>query len=381
MLSKKLHIVSFDIPFPANYGGVIDVFYKLKWLHANGVEIYLHCFEYGREHSLELEKYCKKVFYYKRKTGLLSNLGLLPYTVKSRISDELEKNLVDIDAPILCEVLHTCYVLKNKKLKNRFKVYRHSNIEHEYYFALAKAEKSIFKKIFLLIEAFKLKRFEKTIAHANLILAVNENDTAYFKNKYPQVQTEYLPSFHANAEVSINLNPSDFVLFHGNLSVAENVEAACWLIKNVFSKTNSKAIIAGLKPGNELKNLCDKHKNIQLIANPTDEHLNGLIKEAQIHVLYTSQPTGLKLKLLNVLFSGKHLICNKNMLLGSGLVNNGSIHICENGSNFVELIEKLLPIPFTESDIKKRQDICHVFNNQENANKLISLVLKEPKST
>jgi len=46
-LVKKLHIVSFDVPYPANYGGVIDVFYKLKALHSLGIEIYFHVFEYG----------------------------------------------------------------------------------------------------------------------------------------------------------------------------------------------------------------------------------------------------------------------------------------------------------------------------------------------
>ena len=41
---KKLHIISFDNPYPPVYGGVIDVFYKIKDLHAEGYEIYLHCF-------------------------------------------------------------------------------------------------------------------------------------------------------------------------------------------------------------------------------------------------------------------------------------------------------------------------------------------------
>ena len=29
---KEVHIVSFDVPYPPNYGGVIDVFYKIKTL-------------------------------------------------------------------------------------------------------------------------------------------------------------------------------------------------------------------------------------------------------------------------------------------------------------------------------------------------------------
>ena len=48
MENKRLHIVAFDVPFPANYGGAIDVFYKLKALHQLGIRITLHCFEYGR---------------------------------------------------------------------------------------------------------------------------------------------------------------------------------------------------------------------------------------------------------------------------------------------------------------------------------------------
>ena len=42
-----LHIVSFDIPYPANYGGVIVIFNQIKALHAAGVKVILHCFQYG----------------------------------------------------------------------------------------------------------------------------------------------------------------------------------------------------------------------------------------------------------------------------------------------------------------------------------------------
>lgn len=120
-LSYNLNIVSFDVPFPANYGGVIDVYYKLLWLHKVGVKIHLHCFTYGREPAKELEQICEKVYYYERKTGLASNLSLLPYTVKSRQSLELEQNLLSNDFPILFEVLHTCYLLKDPRFKKRKK--------------------------------------------------------------------------------------------------------------------------------------------------------------------------------------------------------------------------------------------------------------------
>ena len=47
MKAKHLHIVALNIPFPANYGGAIDIYYKVKALHEIGYTIHLHCFEYG----------------------------------------------------------------------------------------------------------------------------------------------------------------------------------------------------------------------------------------------------------------------------------------------------------------------------------------------
>jgi hypothetical protein len=123
-------------------------------------------------------------------------------------------------------------------------LYRHSNIEHDYYNELAKTEKNGLKKVFLKIEAQKLKWFEPIIKQANLILAVNQKDANYFKEKYPSVETQYLPSFHANGKIDIKTGTGDYILFHGNLSISENYEAALWLIKNVFSKIENRVVIA-----------------------------------------------------------------------------------------------------------------------------------------
>ena len=147
MSELHLHIVSFDIPYPPNYGGVIDVFYKIKALHAAGVKVHLHCFEYHREPAKELDELCEVVHYYPRKTGVVAALSWKPYIVFGRRSDELLKTLCRDDFPILFEGLHSCYYLSHPSLKNRIKIYRESNIEHHYYFHLSKVEKNFFKKI------------------------------------------------------------------------------------------------------------------------------------------------------------------------------------------------------------------------------------------
>src|SRR5436190_4283124 len=93
ILDKHLHIISLNVPYPVDYGGVYDLFYKLPALKQQGIKIHLHCFEYGRGEQPALNEYCEKVYYYKRLSGL-SGLSLhLPYIVASRKNEKLLQRL------------------------------------------------------------------------------------------------------------------------------------------------------------------------------------------------------------------------------------------------------------------------------------------------
>jgi hypothetical protein len=372
-MQKHLHIVSFDIPYPANYGGVIDVFHKIRCLHEKGIAVILHCFQYGdRKPAPELEKYCHKVYYYKRNTSGTEQFSLLPYNVTSRRNEQLKENLLEDEYPILFEVLHTCYLLNDPDLKDRKKFFRHSNIEHEYFRELAKAETSFLKKIYLTIEARKLQRFEKQITHADCILAVSESDLAYFIKTYPQTPSVYLPSFHPFDELQCKTGKGDYILYHGNLSVPENHVAAVWLIDHVFSKLSYRVIIAGLNPQASLIAKIKAHKHIELRENCSGEEMQALITDAQIHCLYTAQATGLKLKLLNVLYSGRFVLANTAMLAGTSLAK--ACEICDTPELYISTIERFFHKEFTTADIEKRQSLITVMNNEEKTNTLIALI-------
>ena len=372
-MQKTIHIISFDIPFPANYGGAIDVFHKIRCLHNSGIKVILHCFEYGeRKPSQELEKLCSKVYYYKRQTSLINHFSLLPYNVKSRISNELKHNLLKDNYPILFEVLHSCYLLNDFDLKQRVKLFRHSNIEHDYFFELAKSEKSFFKKIYFNIEALKLKWFEKNIANSSAILSVSKTDLNYFKNKYKETPSYYLPSFHQYDSVSIAKGVGDYILYHGNLAISENYNAAIWLIENVFCKLEYKVIIAGLNPPLLLMNLISKYNNIILKQNCSTSEMNDLITNAQIHCLYTSQETGLKLKLLNVLYSGRHVVANQKMLAGTDLAE--ACTICNTSLEYINILNVLMGKSVDELFILQRNNIMVEMSNEKKTELLISLL-------
>lgn len=372
-MKNRIHIISFDIPYPANYGGVIDVFHKIRCLHQVGFEVILHCFQYGnKKTSSELESLCFEVHYYKRNLSFINQLSNLPFNVKSRIDKQLKQNLIKDNYPILFEVLHSCYLLGDVDLKTRIKLFRHSNIEHEYFFELANVEKSIFKKIYLMIEAIKLKKFEKQITYANCILSVSEKDLVYFKNTYPATPSVYLPSFHAFDKIKIKEGIGDYILYHANLSVSENENAVIWLIDHVFSKINYPVIIAGLNPSVLLEQKISKYHHIQLEKNCSDETMNLLIANAHIHCLYTGQTTGLKLKLLHVLFSGRHVLANNKMLYGTQL--SDACCVCDIPDDYIKSVNQLISTPFTKADIEKRQHSISTMSNLQKTNRLLEII-------
>lgn len=350
------------------------MYYKLVALKSQGIAIILHCFNYGRAAAPELEQLCEKVYYYERKTGLAANLSLLPYTVRSRRSAELENNLLKDQHPILFEVLHTCSLLNDARFKDRLKIYRHSNIEHDYYRELSRTERSLLKKLYLKAEAWKLKRFEPVLAHADIILAVNKKDTAYFKQRYPSAASFYLPSFHPDASVSARPGKGNFILFHGNLSVSENYEAAAWLVEKVFSKLSVNCVVAGLNPPDFLAKQIAAVSNVKLIASPPDAEMKRLLEEAQAHVLYTAQPTGLKLKLLNVLFKGRFVICNRHMIAGTDLAENPGLLLCDAAGEFISQVNACMEREFSEREIAGRKQLTRVFDNEANAEKLDKII-------
>lgn len=347
------------------------MFHKIRCLHQRGIKVILHCFAYGnRKPSAELEKLCEKVHYYPRDTSFVNQLSALPFNVKSRIDPLLKATLLKDDHPILFEVLHTCYLLNDPELMHRKKLFRHSNIEHEYFLELAKVERSFFKKIYLKLEAFKLKRFEKRIRYADCILSVSESDLLYFQKTYPSVPSVYLPSFHQFDRLTCTPGKGRYVLYHGNLSVPENYTAALWLIQYVFSKMNYPVVIAGLNPPKELAETIKRYTHIELKANCTEAEMQTLVEHAQVHCLYTAQSTGLKLKLLNVLYSGRFVVANRAMLAGTSLADACSI--CDTPEDYIKTIETLFNNEFTNELIEKRRSIISVMDNKTKTEQLIS---------
>lgn len=370
MQETSINIVAFDIPYPPVYGGIIDIFYKLRALHEKGARIVLHCFEYNKARQPELEKYCFTVYYYQRRIGLTNQFSKVPYIALTRNHPELLTRLKENDFPILFEGLHSCFFLNHPALRNRKKIVRTHNIEHDYYKGLQLSSSNFLKKLYYRLESRKLKKFEGILHHSDAILSISESDQNYFLKRFKNV--ELIPAFHPFNEVTSKIGSGDYFLYHGKLSVEENQKAVLFLLQNVFSQTSTKLIVAGSHPDKSVIEACKRMKNVELISTPSPEKMQELIENAHACVLPTFQESGLKLKLLVSLFASRFVIVNPAMISGTSLGE-----ICELANSSEEWIRQVNNISqqeFQQKCIEKRKNILAEFSNEKNAEKILKIV-------
>lgn len=367
MTVKRLHIVCFDIPYPANYGGAIDVYYRIRALKEAGVSITLHCTYKGElVHYPELENLCDKVYYYPRKIAISGILSSLPLAVTGRPNETILQNLLQDDAPILYEGLVSCGTMAASELRGRRKYFRECNVEHDYYYALAGASRNLRDRCYYRLEAKRLERFEQVLKNADGIFALAHHDETHFRQEYPMVETSYIPCFHAHRELTCPMGTGRGILYHGNLRVEENRKAAEYILREIAPRMPE---IPFTIAGTNADTLKVHGENVILVSNPGEDQMKQLMREAQIHLLVTFQTTGLKLKLLNALFEGRHVVCNPEMVYGTPL--SELCHIGQDTKQLIEQCRSQYHSAFSDKDIQNRQKILHLLDNKNLSRQII----------
>lgn len=373
MKDRHLHIVCLDVPYPVDYGGVFDLFHKIRSLHQAGVKVHLHCFEYGRGPQPALHDYCEEVHYYPRCEGHKGFSHRLPYIVCSRSSSELLNRLLEDDHPILLEGIHCTYLLNDRRFDGRKIVLRLHNVEYRYYRQLYESERSLFKKLYYLHESNLLHQYERRIAGKVRILAVSFKDQERYRTEFGAADIDTIPVFLPFEQVKSREGTGCFCLYHGNLSVSENEQVVIWLLKKVFADMDSPFIISGKNPSAKLSRFIRQYPHVCLIPNPSEEELQDLIAKAQVNVLPSFNCTGVKLKLLNALFNGRHCIVNPDAVEGTGLQD--TCHVANCAEDVRRLLGELSARPFAPEEIVARKQLLEgLYDQKANLEKLIQAI-------
>lgn len=141
----------------------------------------------------------------------------------------------------------------------------------------------------------------------------------------------------------------------------------------MFPNIRQEVRIAGKNPPEKLIRKLMRFANVKLISNPENDEMEDLIENAQICLLPTFQESGLKLKLLASLFSGRFCIANTPMVRKTGLEH--LCHLADKPEEMISLINELFVQEFTSEEIEKRKIILEdTFSNRNNAMKIIQLI-------
>ncbi len=349
---------------------MVDLYYKLPALKSYAVKIHLHCFTNARNEQPVLNDHCASVAYYPRFQGHKALSNTIPYMVSSRRNERLLDKLLEDDYPILMEGVHCTFLLQDKRFEGRKCHVRLHNAEFRYYHDLYRSSSSIIKKLFYWMESRLLKAYEKKIASKAMFWSVSEMDRKVYNIQLGCQQIEFLPLFIPDWEVRGTKGMGTYCLYHGDLSVDANEKAAIWLIQQIFNKLKIPLVIAGKNPTARLNKIAYSNEHTCLVANPSEKEMQDIIARAHINLMPSYTHTGIKIKLLNALFNGRHCVVNEATFHGSGL--HSLCHMSSTAQSFCEIISQLFHQPFTQAEADRRKSIIEpIFNNEANAKKLV----------
>lgn len=374
MQGKPLHIVSFDNPYPPVYGGVIDVYYKLKALHASGFEIYLHCFVDGKaEPDARLRQYAREVHFYRRKKKQSGYklFSIYPFAVYSRYRKELFANIQKIHAPILFEGQQTSYLAKKHNLQGRKLLLRLHNLEANYFLGQARSETNWLKKAAYFSEFVKYRLYQRDLKRYDAVLALShfeQQAAMHYSNN-----VVYVPVFHGNEHVAKLSGFGKYAIYHGDLRLADNRRAAKFLI-NVFRQIPDYPLIIASGPHSAfVERLIAGAPNISYVEidNDNPSHLTDLLADAHINVMLSFQESGTKLKVVNSLFRSRFCIINKNMLDDEEL--RGLCTMAGTETQFIDAVNYLKSQPYNDSE-RREKVLLDILDDRRNAEKITGLL-------
>lgn len=361
----KVHIVVDSSPLLACDAAAIDSLNILKALKQTGIGIHLHCLASVESTEIKyLNELCSSLEIYNTFPQLMD--ASLNHLAGNPVVSRAWQNLHADEYPVL--VLSDVFAFTINKTPHKKTIYRsHKNINQQLC-SLAASETNVFKQFLYNQKRKSLAKYNAQLSLYDAIATTTSAD--HFQTTSTQ---QLIPPFVPWQKVEAVEGKGSYCFYHGDLSDRGNEYSVKWLLKKVFSKIKLPLVVAGKNPSKELTRLMYKNDYTCIIANPSRTELDDLIRRAQVNVLPAVCSSGSKLKLINSLFFGRHIIANDKMVAGTGL--SGTCIIANTAEEFIKEIKHKYHLPFLLSEINTREKLlAEKFNVNEQVNQLIGLL-------
>ena len=381
------------VPFPTVDGGSIAMYNSEVALISNGATIKVLSFNTIKQ-FVDLDKLDVE---YKKMTSIeavyLDNnihplaafLNLFTrqsYHVIRFIKNDFKQLLIDTLQKGEFEIIQleslfmVPYVDEIRKFSKAKIVLRTHNIEHLIWKRMAENCSNIFKKWYLNLLAYRLKKFEvEAINKVDAITALTKEDEQLLISLGALKPVFISPiGIQIGDYVQKNI-PDNKVIFHiGAMDWLPNQEGISWfleqvwpVIKNKYPET--KLRLAGKKMPNSYFKYVDAQCEIQEFVPDAQQFMN----EGEIMVVPIFSGSGMRVKIIEGLALGKAIISTSIGVEGIPVENGKQMIIANNRTEFIEALSHLLNNHKKVIDLGQnaRNFVESSFDNREIGKKLL----------
>ena len=356
----KILMVTPYVPYPPASGGQIRTFNLLKYLSKRNyiVLVALYKKDSEKEYLSALKQYCDEVYLCKRpekpwqiKTILKAIFTLKPFLIARNFSQEAQHTIKQLLKDEKFDVIHseTFYVMPHLPETKTPVFLVEQTIEFEVYQHFVDSLPFFLRPV-LYIDILKLRYWEKFYwRRAELMATVSDTDRNTVMKVAKDLDPVVIPNGAGEDMVIETLDKKPLkqlkLLFQGNFSWLQNVEAAEFLINSVYptlrkSFPHMELIIAG-QHANKIRKSHPEISVVEIPIHDTQTVIN-LYKQASLFIAPIFGPGGTRLKLLAAMACGLPIISTKTGVSGLDVTDGENVLLANTPDEFAKQIKRVI---------------------------------------
>ncbi|MBI1863084.1 glycosyltransferase family 4 protein [Candidatus Microgenomates bacterium] len=395
----KVLMVTPYVPYPPASGGQIRTYNLLKYLSRKN-EITLVALSKDPADSKylpALKKYCHEIYICRKpekpwqlKSILKAGFSFQPFLIVRNYSQEARETITKLLKEKTFDVIHTetFYVMPHVPETTTPIMLVEQTVEFQVYKHFVDSL-PFFLRPPLYLDIAKLRYWESFYwKQASLMATVSEQDRKIVMHEEQSINPIVVPN-GAGEDMIIDRLPvkksdKQTLLFLGNFSWLQNVEAANYLIDNIIPKLKEefpkiKLIIAG-----QHAQKIQKTNLAEIIDIPASdiETVKSLYRDCSLFLAPIFGPGGTRLKILAAMSCGLPVISTQTGISGLDVTDHIHVLLANNPEEFVRAVREALGDKKLYDTLRKNAfDLIHKSYNWETIAKRLEVAYEDIKKS